>query len=549
MISGRSNEQPLRFRIPFLLLLSLYCAWIFTLPLFPSLDGSLHLYYASVLGSLLSGSKDFASYYFIRHVLPPYALHYYFLIAAAHFFGYVMADKLLVCLIFIVTAFGFRYLAGYLGPSGDLISLFMIPLLLTWPLGMGFYNYCLAIGMAFWALGFWYRAVQKRSHRLWLAFLITVILMVLTHPVPLLIIYILVGIDVAWRLRGYLRRGQRSANTPLSYRGSLDWDILYALLTWSTVIYIAYFTSKSRVVANVLHIYNRKAVLIKLAKLSTLAMFSGSHPIAIAYRLSLYAILFLACVLAFVAAAKHWKNRIYTPANAILACSLLLMIAIPILPPVMNGAEFFSQRLVVLVWIGALAAAGGHARMTRRVRFVAAGVACLYAIAALSLANTRIRPIARQLASIETITVPHDRLTGITLSLPNAPETDELDYFPFYWAAARYFRRSHSTLLNGGWMYESYLPLGSHVDSIAEQLTPQMVDSPGNVYFLLRDSRSAQEQIMPHANLVVWTGYADPDTLRATLDAWDRNEPSRIWSCQPQNWYTICTAPFANLGQ
>ena len=81
-----------------------------------------------------------------------------------------LADKLLVCLIFITTAFGFRYLARCLGPSGDLMSLFIIPLLLNWPLGMGFYNYCLAIGMALWALGFWYRAVQQRSHRLWLAY-------------------------------------------------------------------------------------------------------------------------------------------------------------------------------------------------------------------------------------------------------------------------------------------------------------------------------------------------------------------------------------------
>ncbi|MFZ1941982.1 MAG: hypothetical protein WAU43_00085, partial [Acidobacteriaceae bacterium] len=101
MISERAEAKNSRYLVPFLLLLAGYCIWVLTLPLFPSLDGSLHLYYASVLGSLLSGSKEFASYYFIRHILPPYALHYYFLIVVAHFFGYVMADKLLVCLIFI----------------------------------------------------------------------------------------------------------------------------------------------------------------------------------------------------------------------------------------------------------------------------------------------------------------------------------------------------------------------------------------------------------------------------------------------------------------
>ena len=173
MVSENAEGKNNRYLVPFLVLLAAYCVWILTLPLFPSLDGSLHLYYASVMGSLLSGSKTYSSYYFIRHILPPYALHYYFLIAVAHFFGYVMADKLLVCLIFVTTAFGFRYLARFLGPSGDLMSLFIIPLLLNWPLGMGFYNYCLAIGMALWALGFWYRAVERRSQRLWLAFWVT----------------------------------------------------------------------------------------------------------------------------------------------------------------------------------------------------------------------------------------------------------------------------------------------------------------------------------------------------------------------------------------
>ena len=343
MVSGQSEEKTAGYLAPFLILLALYCAWIFTLPLFPSLDGSLHLYYASVLGSLLSGSKEFASYYFIRHILPPYALHYYFLIAVTHFFGYVMADKLLVCLIFITTAFGFRYLARFLGPSGDLLSLFIIPLLLNWPLGMGFYNYCLAIGMALWALGFWYRAVERRSHRLWLAFLAVVILMTLTHPVPLLFIYVMVGADVFCRFTGDLKSaGLSAAHFKIGVKRS--WlDLQYMAGAWATIGYILLFVGKHRVVSNILQSYDRKAALVKLAKLSTLAMFSGSHPAVIAYRLSLYAILLLALVLASSAAGRfHWA---YTPATAFLVGSLILTIAVPILPPVINGANYFSRAV------------------------------------------------------------------------------------------------------------------------------------------------------------------------------------------------------------
>ncbi|MGO8719061.1 MAG: hypothetical protein ACLQMO_07570 [Acidobacteriaceae bacterium] len=548
MISGRTKEQPSRFRVVFLLLLSSYCAWIFTLPLFPSLDGSLHLYYAFVMGSLLSGSKAFASYYFIRHILPPYALHYYFLIAVAHFFGYVMADKLLVCLIFITTAFGFRYLARCLGPSGDLMSLFMLPLLLNWPLGMGFYNYCLAVGMALWALGFWYRAVQQRDHRLWLAFLIIVIAMVLTHPVPLILIYVLMGADVFCRSAPDLRSSGFSANGFKNCFNRFRPDLLYMFLSWATIGYMFLFIDKQKVVANVQQTYDRKAELIKLVKLSTLAMFSGSHPVVIAYRLSLYTILVLGLVLAFIAVTKQWRNWTYSPANAILACSIILIGVIPILPPVINGANYFSQRLVIFVWIGVLAAASAYPQLTRRKENILATCILLYSIAVLGLANYMILPVAARISEIETAPVNKGGLSGLTLSLPDAPVTTTLDYIPYYWVGARYFRRAHSTLLNGGWLDEHFLPLGSGVHQLDEQLTTNVQNSPGDAYQLLLHSASAREKILPHADLLLFTGEIPSQQLLQIVKGLDRSEPSRTWACESHGWYSDCTSPFANSG-
>jgi hypothetical protein len=543
MVSGQSEGKTTGYLVPFLILLALYCAWIFTLPLFPSLDGSLHLYYASVLGSLLSGSKDFASYYFIRHILPPYALHYYFLIAVAHFFGYVMADKLLVCLIFITMAFGFRYLARYLGPSGDLMSLFIIPLLLNWPLGMGFYNYCLAIGMALWALGFWYRAVQKRSHRLWLAYLVVVILMTLTHPVPLVFIYVLVGVDVFCRFTGDLKSAGLSAAHFKICVKRYRLDLQYMAAAWATIGYILLFVGKDRVVSNILQAYDRKASFIKLVKLSTLAMFSGSHPAVIAYRLSLYAILLLTLVLASSAASRlHW---VYTPAKGLLVCSLILTIAIPILPPVINGANYFSQRLVVFVWIGALAAASGFGGLGRPKETLLVASVLLYSFAVLVLANSMIRPAAAQISEIESAPAGQTGRYGLTLSLPDAPITTELNYVPYYWVGARYFRKSRSTLLNGGWLYESYLPLGSHVHQMSSQLTPSFQDSPGDVYQLLLHSPTVREKILPHANLLLFTGGTTSQELPAIVKRLDSSEPSRDWVCNRQGWYSVCTSPFA----
>lgn len=534
-----------RLFLLFLALTALYCFWVLSLPLFPSLDGSLHLYYASVLSSLLSGSHTFTIYYFIRHILPPYSLHYYFLIAAAHFFGYVMADKMLVCLIFITTAFGFRYLAVQLGPSGDVLSLFVIALLLNWPLGMGFYNYCLAIGIAFWALGMWFRAAELRSHWRWSGFLFLVVLMILTHPIPTLLIFVLIGLDVGIRIWKSYQTSPQSGQSSSHLWTRFRWDILYMLAAWSTFLYIALFIRVDRVRDDVLQTYQRRTEILRLAKLSTLAMFSGNHPSVIAYRLSLYAVLVLGIILACRGFVRRWRNCRLRQSDLLLMCSILLFIAIPILPPAMNGANYFAQRLVVLGWLGVLAAASGCLDMSPRTRRNLVILACVDAIAVLAFANACIRPVANRLNQIESESVLRQRMVGLTLSLPDAPISNDLDYVPYYWAGARYFRRSHSILLNGGWLYESYLPLGSHVGKLSRQLTPAYQDSPGDTYRLLLRCQHARNTILPHANLLVFTGSIQMQPLLRIVNYLDQGEPSRSWKCMSHGWFSDCTSPLA----
>jgi hypothetical protein len=527
----------------FLVLLAAYCGWVLMLPVFPSLDGSLHLYYASVLGSLLSGSNTFSSYYFVRHILPPYALHYYFLIAAASFFGWVWADKLLVCTIFLVTAFGFRYLTRQLGPGGGVLSLVAVPLVLTWPLGMGFYNYCLAIGIALWALGMWYRAVSVRSHLLWIGFLVLVCLLVLTHPVPALLVYVLVGIDVAWRIWKEWRLNLPGMGKANRLWKKLRWDAIYMLLAWSTFLNIARFIGTHRVVGNLTQTYPRKRELLRLAKLSTLAMFSGSQPAVVLYRLSLYLILVLSIALALRGIKERWRNRSMGRSDGLLVCSVLLLVLIPILPPVMNGANYFAQRLMILAWFGALAAACGPARMPARTEGVIAICLFAYGIGILAFANARIAPVAAQIAQIEMDPSGPDHMTGLVLGLPDAPDPSDLNYVPFYWTGTRYFRRTKSILLNGGWLYEYYVPLGSRLDQITDQFPQYIQDSPGNAYQLLMASGSARRQVMPHAELVLFTGRSDAHELAAILRILDDVEPARQWECRVRSWYSVCSAP------
>jgi hypothetical protein len=57
------------------------CAWMLSLPVFPSEEGLVHVYHATVMSKLLSGVHGPLSDAFrIRHLRPPYSLYYYLLI-------------------------------------------------------------------------------------------------------------------------------------------------------------------------------------------------------------------------------------------------------------------------------------------------------------------------------------------------------------------------------------------------------------------------------------------------------------------------------------
>src|ERR1700761_6102323 len=181
----------------FACLTGVFCLWALSLPLFPTQDGPMHKYYVHVLASLLAGSHNYTAYV-IRHPLPPYATHYAVLLGLTRFISFDLAEKILICLIFLCTAYGVRYCAKALGEQGAWLSLCVIPLVLNWPVGMGFLNYSLAVGLLFLTAGLWLQAANKP--RLWWMFALVTLLLTLTHPIPLLLLIAFAGLDLTIRL-------------------------------------------------------------------------------------------------------------------------------------------------------------------------------------------------------------------------------------------------------------------------------------------------------------------------------------------------------------
>ena len=112
------------------------------MPVFPSQDGPLHLYYVHVFHDLLHHVHgDYFRTYYIGRYLPAYSLYYYGLMALNSIVSLQNADKLIVCIFFLVFGLGVRKLMQVVSPAA------------VWaPLLMGFVNYALATGLACYAL-------------------------------------------------------------------------------------------------------------------------------------------------------------------------------------------------------------------------------------------------------------------------------------------------------------------------------------------------------------------------------------------------------------
>jgi len=119
---------------------------ILLLPLFPSQDGPIHLYYVDVLRNLLAHTGPYAQYFEVKSYLTPYMLEYYALLGLEQFFSPFVSEEMLISTYVLMFILSFRYLlrsvTEYPTPWALVGALFCLNIYVY----MGFLNY--AIGTA-----------------------------------------------------------------------------------------------------------------------------------------------------------------------------------------------------------------------------------------------------------------------------------------------------------------------------------------------------------------------------------------------------------------
>jgi hypothetical protein len=512
-------------------LVATFCAWTVSLPVFPTQDGPMHKYYVHAIASLLSGSHSYGAYV-IRHPFPPYATHYAVLLGLTRFMSFDAAEKILICLIFVCTAYSVRYCARTIGSSGDWLSLCAVPLVLHWSLVMGFLNYSLAVGVFFLAAALWCRAAEQL--RLWLFFALACLLLALTHPVPLLLLIVFCSLDLLIRLV------QRfSVKT-------CGWQLFGVVIACLAFLYPLASVDRSRSASNL-----RGFGLHKDALISSLALFGISpfdtrskNLLINFYRLGLVVLLLACLALAAEGFAGRWRKRQLRPGDSMLIMTLAILLAIPILPASMNGSDYFSPRLLIIPWLGAIAAASAT---ERRVARIAAAFAIVLTITTLAPAEFFFRPVAQQLFALEHQPLPQ-HTEGLAILDPAMLKAvrvqHQLGFNPYLWSGVLPFLRADDVMLNSPFMDQKITPLmpASGGDLLIERMTsPDEAERTinGNVD-LPALPPALRSSLLASTSVVVLVGT--PAELARGLRPLIGAELSAKYACTSYQWYLVCAA-------
>lgn len=528
-----------------------YLVWILSMPAWPSQDGPVHLFYTHVLGTLLAHSDSlYARFFSIKHLLPPYALYYYLLLALSRIVPLLLADRLVICAYLILFLTGFHALARAIVPTGSngpaRATLLATLLVLNWPLGMGFVNYCLSLALALWALALWFRFTGSNGLVSRIAFVALVVAVTLSHPVPLLIVLGVATLElVTRRLR---KPDGRATHTRI--------DVLTLALAALPLLYVKSFTAAHPLAqrtpeqGSLLH--RTLAHAISYAQGKSLGLVFGPHPAVLVYRLCLLLTLLLALGFGATQFLRNRRAHRFSTPDLFFLASLFLACVLPWLPSDISGAYFFPERLVILIWLFALLAAAGWAPTpspspTHRARALTPALLVFAVVANAALlfaANRALRPFAAQTIALQrnplihagdlVLTLESEKLTPVARIVPA--------WNPRYWISVHSIRTNNAILANCPWLDSSIIPLAAEPALPAIHLTPDLANSPGALTSLLRTDRTFAQHLLPTTPVISFTpADLQPSTLPDPILLGD---PASHWSCTktPDGTDQICRA-------
>ncbi len=563
-------------RLPFLetkqgtaLLLGLYalpvlftCAWVWSLPVFPSQDGPLHLYYANALRQLLAHQPGaYTAAYTVKAYITPYSVYYYGLMGLGKFVRFETADKIIVCCYLLLFAAGTRMLIRSVTPDSVWAPFCILPVLLNWPLMMGFLNYSLSTCLACFALAAWCSGIGRPGPRYRIVFLLLIALMMVTHPVPWLIVLGFVWFELTVRLLRLRFGDRRPFATTLRF---LRPDLLTALLAGLPAFYVRHFNGMVQTVepegpqaAPLAHLLPSgllpfAARAQQFLRTFGVDIYAGNELMPRLYRVAISFLLFAVLVAAVVYLFRRRGPEPWPLAHTWLLFSLLLFPLLLFLPDEIGNHFYFVSRLGILFFISCIT--GGSLVMQRvsRLGLSLASFSCLLCLGTLVLALRYITPVAHSIASLDQAPAITDTARpGLLMQSLSGKRAPGLDYLPYLWAGAHYFRQHNLLLYNTAWLGDPIILVGVRPEKRGELDASYYEGNPMLPSVLFPDSAAVARILgkVDFAVLMRQDAPASQNPLAGTPGATVPAAWAKSWTCthgQPYAW-SLCLPPGREL--
>jgi hypothetical protein len=545
--SGRGTAPPVWL---YLLFPMLCCLWVISLPVFPSQDGPLHLYFAQIFKQLLDHRQGiYSQSFYIKHYIPPYSLYYYSLVELSRLSSMEMADKLTVCIYFIGLPLGIRALCRSVAGYSGWVPFLIFPVLLNWPLMMGFVNYSIGTAFACFALAAWCDRDSSGNKARW-KFLAWLALAIVTHPLAWMFALGFAFFDTAIRFIGRDRRaGQGSDSHPEHARAARQ-DLIVLALGCAGYFYLHAFKNppmpKEPVLGHFTYLQLLGIRIASFLKTRGLIVFTGMKGIPLLYRISTCTTFALGLWLSARRTWTEWRHGTWSMTATWTSFALVFMVMLPFIPDELNGSFLIGLRLVTLLYVGIVVAAAGALGAYPRLSRAAAAVACLGGILSLSLAIRFINPVANDIASLRYAPVIHSEKPGMFMRMYGAGNPPGLGYDPLANAAAHYFRINQLLMFNTSWVNLSIIPVQPKDEALQHLDQRFTVNTPYLGIPLLRDEAEAMQTLSRVGFIVT----LPPVNLSAQESPFATQVGSAIpvgfasqWQCQLQRAWRICVPP------
>ena len=531
-------ERPLRYRQEralFWLGLACVVGAVLALPVFPSGDGSVHVYLAHVF-FLLAAHRGgvYGQVYAIRHLVQPYSLHYLWLIAFSKFVATAVAEKLFVAAILIVNALGFRFLAREVGASAPVVSPWILPLLLSWALGSGFFNFCFAAGMLFFAYGLYLRAGRELDARTVSLYVLVLVLLVLSHPVPLLLLVLLLAGD--WVLLAWSRRRTGS--------GSFAAPAVCLGLALVAFVFPMLIADKGSVADSLLRdLRPHLAQLRAIGSGDRLSLFFSGSVAGVLLTAVLVALAPMGLgLLAASGAVRRLRGGVGTAADRLGLVALAVLAGTIVFPESMNGSALFADRMVPLLW-PLLFAGAAAVPFSARLRGWSTGLAAAATAGSLAFAVFALLPASRQQNALLDAPLPHGA-RGLFVAAPAAPRPyrEHLADTLLHWGGARVFAANDDVLLNTPWMQLTIVPVGERPGGglLRDKLPGSLSEDPAALGEWLERRSPEAAQVLGHTDFLLVSAPSIAAGNLPALVARYLPPHGRDWHCELKGFYAVC---------